>query len=139
MLRLATLSMFGLLLAGSACSSTTSRGDDGGSDTGPLYGRCGPAVFACVCAGTPLSGCLSLEPDCSVCLSEHAETCCGPETSAYYACVSRVEGAGGPCPSGEAACVARECATEASALQGCLTSPACEAGMAGCTGTASCE
>lgn len=136
--RLFSFVLIALALCCTACSSSSGRDDDAGVDAGPAYGRCGPAVHACVCAGSTLSGCLSLEPDCSVCLSEHADTCCGPESSAYYACAARVEAAGGPCPSGDAACVARECATEAGALQTCLSSPACEAGMAGCVGTAGC-
>ncbi len=117
------------------CSQSGTRTDDAGSgDGGPAYGRCGSAVHACVCGGSSLSACLSLEPDCSVCLSEHAETCCGPESSAYYACAERAQTPPGECPMDDGTCVSTRCATEAGALQTCLSSPACEAGMAGCTG-----
>ena len=118
-----------------ACTESTPRVDDGGTDAGePDYGRCGPEVYACVCAGAELYECLSLEPDCSVCLSEHAETCCGPESTAYYDCVALAEMPPDPCPPDDVECVNLRCATEAGALQGCLSEPRCDEGMAGCTG-----
>jgi hypothetical protein len=133
MVRAASLTLTLTLL--SACSSSTTRTDDAGGDGGPAFGRCGAEVHACVCAGSTLSACLGLEPDCSACLSDHAESCCGPESSAYYACVERVQMPAGPCAADDAACISMACATEASALQSCLSSPACEAAMPACTGT----
>jgi hypothetical protein len=118
------------------CSQSGTRTEDAGAlDGAGAFGRCGPEVHACVCAGATLSECLSREPDCSVCLSEHAETCCGPETSSYYTCVEGAQAPAGPCAADDAECISMECAAEAGALQTCLSSPACAAGMNGCTGT----
>jgi len=123
-------------MVGLGCSQSATRTEDAGAgDGGTAFGRCGADVHACVCAGATLSACLSREPDCSVCLSEHAETCCGPESTAYYACVEDAQMPAGPCAADDAECISMECAMVASALQTCLSSPACEVGMTGCTGT----